>query len=366
MQFIFRQNDQPNYFFYINKGSVLILIDGREVRELKDGSSFGELAILYNSPRSASVQCLQDSEFLVINRVKFQEAIKKLNMVNYENCKEFVESNRFFENLTGLQKELVTENIIIHDYKQGDYIVYKGDQASCYYIIKRGRVQVEDGGRVLRELQEKDGFGEQSLKKQSRRGADVKALTDCTLLVISGQTLKNIFGADIFQIIYQNWMRWIFKSSSKFSQINEILIEKLIKKAEFKQLESKEVILEKGCKVKGLYLVIEGEVVQGGAKLQKCILAEHIFEDLREDSVAEEGVACERDCLVAFVTLEDYLKLVDQNIGREIEKNQLEEQVLRQIMVDYSQKLALKISDFIYVSNLGEGQFGKVILTQNL
>lgn len=53
---IFEQNDEASLFFFIEKGNVIIKINKEFKKCLDEFNSFGELALLYNSPRSASAQ----------------------------------------------------------------------------------------------------------------------------------------------------------------------------------------------------------------------------------------------------------------------------------------------------------------------
>jgi CRP-like cAMP-binding protein len=55
-------------FFIINSGEVQIEINNASVGTMKRGDSFGELAIIYTSPRSASVRVLQQASFWCLSQ----------------------------------------------------------------------------------------------------------------------------------------------------------------------------------------------------------------------------------------------------------------------------------------------------------
>lgn len=42
-----------------------------EVAKLKDGKSFGELALIQNKPRAATIKCVQDSHFAVLDKAVY-------------------------------------------------------------------------------------------------------------------------------------------------------------------------------------------------------------------------------------------------------------------------------------------------------
>jgi CRP-like cAMP-binding protein len=80
--FLFRQGDTPTNVFYISQGEVSVHIDdGEQVRELarlKAGSVFGEMALIEDSPRSASVKTETECELLSISPQSFQQAYSKV------------------------------------------------------------------------------------------------------------------------------------------------------------------------------------------------------------------------------------------------------------------------------------------------
>lgn len=75
--YIFRQGDIPAYFYIIESGEVEIIKenpDGSEfiVAILKEGDSFGEMGLMTQEPRSASVRCATPVGALKINRNDFR------------------------------------------------------------------------------------------------------------------------------------------------------------------------------------------------------------------------------------------------------------------------------------------------------
>ena len=77
---IIEQGDDANTLLLLIKGRVKVFLigeDGREMifRESGPGSHIGELALLAGGKRSASVQTLEDSDFLVLTRESFNRII---------------------------------------------------------------------------------------------------------------------------------------------------------------------------------------------------------------------------------------------------------------------------------------------------
>jgi cGMP-dependent protein kinase len=72
------QNDFANAFFLIEKGQVAVEVNENVKKILEKGTGVGELALLYNATRSASIKCLVDCEFWAIKRQEFKKLMEEL------------------------------------------------------------------------------------------------------------------------------------------------------------------------------------------------------------------------------------------------------------------------------------------------
>jgi putative ABC transport system ATP-binding protein len=78
---IFHQDDPGDKFYLIREGQVEVLIDGPDglklVRTLETGDIFGELALLNDKPRSATIRAVNEVELYVLGRDDFRAAIER-------------------------------------------------------------------------------------------------------------------------------------------------------------------------------------------------------------------------------------------------------------------------------------------------
>jgi len=73
---IFKEGDQGEEFYIIRHGLVLVEIGGRRIRTLGRSDYFGERALLYIHPRSATITCEEDCELWEMDKSIYQDTIK--------------------------------------------------------------------------------------------------------------------------------------------------------------------------------------------------------------------------------------------------------------------------------------------------
>ena len=78
---LFMEGDENGQLFFIRSGLVCVYTDDSEGKQLVlnymgEGEYFGELSLLDNKPRSASVATVHNSEFICVSREVFKEFLR--------------------------------------------------------------------------------------------------------------------------------------------------------------------------------------------------------------------------------------------------------------------------------------------------
>jgi MFS family permease len=75
---VIRQGDVGDRFYVVDQGSFAVLVDGQQVNRLEEGAFFGEIALLYDVPRTATVRALVDGAVWTLDREEFLTTITGL------------------------------------------------------------------------------------------------------------------------------------------------------------------------------------------------------------------------------------------------------------------------------------------------
>ena len=80
-EIIIQQGDEGDNFYVIDSGTVEVLIskegggDPEKVSEITDGGSFGELALIYGTPRAATIKATTDCRLWAIDRDTYRRIL---------------------------------------------------------------------------------------------------------------------------------------------------------------------------------------------------------------------------------------------------------------------------------------------------
>ena len=80
---------------------------------------------------------------------------------------------------------LLGPDVPTRDYAAGQTIFREGDRGGELFVVRRGRVEIRSGNRLLETLGENEIFGEMALIDDSPRSATVIAATDATVAPIT-------------------------------------------------------------------------------------------------------------------------------------------------------------------------------------
>ena len=173
--FVFNTGDKGDYFYLILDGLVSISIqnddkDLEQVCLLGPGGTFGELALIKDQPRLASIQCLKDTHFATLCKSDYMRVLGHLSSKKLEEMISFFVSLPTFSGWSKRSLIKLSYYFRTVKFKRNQVIFLEGDPAESVYIVKKGEVEISkqinvkrpftrkfgNDGRVLPELKKSD------------------------------------------------------------------------------------------------------------------------------------------------------------------------------------------------------------------
>uniref|UniRef100_A0A3B5L2V3 cGMP-dependent protein kinase n=1 Tax=Xiphophorus couchianus TaxID=32473 RepID=A0A3B5L2V3_9TELE len=209
---IIKEGDVGSVVFVMEEGKVEVTKEGMKLCTMGPGKVFGELAILYNCTRTATVRTLIHVKLWAIDRQCFQTIMMRTGLIKHSEYMDFLKSVPTFQ---GLSEETLSKLADVMEethYDDGEYIIRQGARGDTFFIISKGKVNVTKGDTVnqeaihLRELGRGDWFGERALQGEDVRTANVIAVEPVTCLVIDRDSFKHLIGGldDVSNKVYED------------------------------------------------------------------------------------------------------------------------------------------------------------------
>ncbi|XP_033328668.1 cGMP-dependent protein kinase for isoform X2 [Megalopta genalis] len=185
------------------EGKVEVSRDGKYLSTLAPGKVLGELAILYNCKRTATITAATDCQLWAIDRQCFQTIMMRTGLSRQAEYTDFLKSVPIFKNLP--EETLIKISDVLEEtfYNNGDYIIRQGARGDTFFIISRGQVRVtikqpdspED--KYIRTLGKGDFFGEKALQGDDLRTANIIAddPEGVSCLVIDRETFNQLISS---------------------------------------------------------------------------------------------------------------------------------------------------------------------------
>ncbi len=206
---IIREGDVDDSMFIISNGRVKVTKTtetGAEVvlAHLGDGTFFGEMALLSESPRAASVIAEEETLLFQVSRDTLDQVVKNFGSVKHILLKFYrqrllsnlMATSPIFKPLDANQRKTLIEQFKSREVPAQEKIIEEGQKGDGLYLLLAGRVEVsrkaENKKQVLAHLKEGDVFGEMSLLTNQPVSATIKALRKSIVLKLPRKTFAEI------------------------------------------------------------------------------------------------------------------------------------------------------------------------------
>jgi len=207
--FLIQQGEVGNTFFVIESGEFVITVkDVGAVDTLSRGRCVGELALLYNAPRAATVTCSKvgDGEdgasVWCVDRGSFRKALMEVHTASSNENIAFLQKCELLQPLLSSELQLIDQALELVVFHENETIFEMGDAGDRFYIVRSGEITgtAKDGSTF--SLSVGGFFGERALLTNEGRAATIKcASAEAECLTLSREDFTILLGPleDIMQ-----------------------------------------------------------------------------------------------------------------------------------------------------------------------
>ena len=190
---VISQGDAGDYFYVVERGTFDIYVNpaghvepgkdgmGQKVNSIGPGGSFGELALMYNAPRAATVVSTEPNSTLwALDRVTFRRILMDSAFQRRRMYESFLEEVPLLSTLTLYERSKIADALDTEKFAPGQTIIREGDPGEAFYILESGEAEVfksdvGDGKEAVKRYKKGDYFGELALLDDKPRAASVVA-----------------------------------------------------------------------------------------------------------------------------------------------------------------------------------------------
>lgn len=209
--YVVKEGERGSEFFILCRGTVTVsalLPDGTDalLAELQPGGYFGEIALLEDISRTASVVTSErNCMLLVLSRSQFNkivwssnETTEILKAVGSRRLASNLKAMPFFKDLDDEKIAKLSQLFEFWECPAGYEVFQEGKAGDDFHVIVRGRCRVSclDVDKVnsihLRDIGSGDFMGEVALLRSVVRTASVVALEPCIFLTLNSQRFKTL------------------------------------------------------------------------------------------------------------------------------------------------------------------------------
>ncbi|OMJ93287.1 hypothetical protein SteCoe_3748 [Stentor coeruleus] len=203
---VINQGDDGNELFVVDLGELACSklfpheTQERFLKKYTTGEAFGELALLYNVPRAASISAITDCVCWVLDRDCFNNIVKDAARKKRETYESFLASVSLLKEIDNYEKSQMADALQTINYAPGEHVIREGEWGDVFYMVEEGEAiatkTLNPGLPAVEVYQYGPGgyFGELALLKGAPRAANVIAKTPLKCAMMDRRAFKRLLG----------------------------------------------------------------------------------------------------------------------------------------------------------------------------
>ena len=207
---VITQGDAGDYFYVVEKGTFDIYVNksgviepgpqgmGEKVNSIGPGGSFGELALMYNAPRAATVISTESNSTLwALDRITFRRILMDNAFQRRRMYESFLEEVPLLSSLTLYERSKIADALETQKFSDKQTIIQEGDKGEAFFMVEQGEAEVykkDAGDQPIKLYQKGDYFGELALLDDKPRAASVVAKGEVKVATLGKDGFQRLLG----------------------------------------------------------------------------------------------------------------------------------------------------------------------------
>ena len=142
---VIQEGDQGDCLYVVESGTLSCtkIFKGNThptfLKSYTAGDAFGELALLYNAPRAASITSIEDCILWKLDRDTFNHIVKDSAQKKREKYEAFLEKVQIFATMEPYERSKLADAFTERKYKAGDFIIREGESGNEFFLLQEGK-----------------------------------------------------------------------------------------------------------------------------------------------------------------------------------------------------------------------------------
>ena len=201
---VIKQGQDGGELFVIDSGHLNCYkkINGEDkfLKEYEPGQCFGELSLLYNVPRAATIIAKTDSVLWSLDRSTFNHIVKDAAVRRRDRYESFLSKVDLLSDMDPYERSQLADALVSKKFEVGAFVIREGEEGNDFFIIEEGEAvatKTIHQGHAAEEVKKYaagDYFGELSLLKGQPRAANVIASSPVKCVSLDRYSFKRLLG----------------------------------------------------------------------------------------------------------------------------------------------------------------------------
>jgi|EP00927_Polykrikos_kofoidii_P073701 cAMP-dependent protein kinase regulator len=196
-QRIIMQGDDGECLYVVESGQLNCIIktsEGEEkvVKTCGTGDVFGELALLYNCPRAATVESVDHCVCWKLDRGTFKHIVHDRAQQKRAMYEDFLTKVPLLQTVDAYGRSQIADALRSDSFVDGQVVVTQGEMGDRFYIVEEGEAIATKDGEEAMKYVTGDYFGELALLRNQPRATTVTSKGVLKVLSIDSRTFKSL------------------------------------------------------------------------------------------------------------------------------------------------------------------------------